>query len=56
MKNRFTQKIVLLTLITVFSFVSISQARTSYRSAKTGRYVTKTYSSSHPATTYRSRR
>ena len=45
-----------MSLIFVFSFVSVSQARTSYRSAKTGRYITKSYYSSHPATTYRSRK
>lgn len=45
-----------------FSFLSVSKAEaktkstTTYRSAKTGRYTTKSYANSHKSTTYGSKR
>lgn len=43
-------------IVSVVPSVSFAKGSSYYRSAKTGRYTTKSYSNSHKSTTYKSYR
>lgn len=52
-----TITLILLALFTAISFSHVVEAKSAYyRSAKTGQYTTKSYSTSHKSTTYKSYR
>lgn len=59
--NQYMKKFTIISVLALFVFsilgfgVNNAEAKTSYyKSAKTGRFTTKSYSSSHKSTTYKS--
>ncbi len=56
MKNLIILAVLVFVVSGLYTHTAEAKTSYSYRSAKTGRYTTKSYSTSHPNTTYRSRR